>query len=260
MVAGSAALASVAVARLHRAGVLPGGSARWERTNHAHRPVTLTEGVALVGGTCTPLLVVDPPAALAVLGAGVAGAVDDLGGTTSTKGLRGHLRPLRRGEVTTGALKVVGLGLSGLLSCGWSDVRTGRGLGSHTLTGAALVAGSANLANLFDLRPGRALKVGLALAVPLGLLGRPGAAAVSGAGAALLPADLRGSSMLGDTGANPLGAVVGLAAAQALGPRGRVLALAAVTALNLASERVSFSRVIDSHPVLSALDRWGRPR
>jgi hypothetical protein len=77
---------------------------------------------------------------------------------------------------------------------------------------------------------------------------------------ALLPADLRGESMLGDTGANPLGAAVGLAAAQALGARGRVLALAVVTGLTLASERVSFSRVIEAHPLLDAVDRWGTPR
>ena len=65
--------------------------------------------------------------------------------------------------------------------------------------------------------------------------------------------------MLGDTGANPLGATVGLAAAQALGPRGRLVALAVVTALTLASEKVSFTRVIESTPVLRELDRWGRP-
>jgi hypothetical protein len=245
---------------LHRTGTLPGGSARWERTNHAGRPVTLAEGVALVGGTCLPLLVTDPPAALAVGGAGVAGAVDDLGGTTTTKGLRGHLRSASRGVVTTGAVKIVVLGASGLLACGWSDVRDGRGLGGRTLAGAALVAGSANLANLFDLRPGRALKVGLTGGALLAARGRPAAAAVTGAGLALLPADLRGESMLGDTGANPLGAAVGLAAAQVLGARGRVLALAVVTALTLASERVSFSRVIAGHPLLDAVDRWGTSR
>lgn len=253
--AGSAAL----VSRAHREGRFPGGAARWERTNHRGDPVTLTEGVALAAGSALPLVLLDPPGALAVVGSAAAGALDDLAGAATVKGLRGHLGALRRGDVTTGALKVVVLGATGLLACVWSDRRAGRGLGAATLTGAALVAGSANLANLLDLRPGRALKAALACGLPLAVRGVPAAAAVSGAGAAVLADDLRGRSMLGDTGANPLGAAVGIAAAQQLGPRGRAVALAVVAGLVLASERVSFSRVIDSTPALRALDRWGRP-
>ena len=135
----------------------------------------------------------------------------------------------------------------------------GRGWGADTLAGAALVAGAANLANLLDLRPGRALKVALACGIPLALRDRPAAAAVTGAGLVVLPDDLRGRSMLGDTGANPLGAAVGLAAAQVLGTRGRLATLAVVTALNLASERVSFSAVIERHELLRRVDAWGRP-
>jgi hypothetical protein len=258
-VATVAAGAAWTVQRAHRTGRLPGGSDRWARTNHAGDPVTLTEGVALAVGTTLPLVAADPPAALAVVGAAVAGALDDLTGGTATKGLKGHLGALRRGTVTTGAVKVAVLGAAGLASCAWSDARRGRASLLPTVTGAALVAGSANLANLLDLRPGRALKVALACGTPLVVRGGPAAAAVTGAGLTVLRDDLRGRSMLGDTGANPLGAAVGLAAAQALGPRGRAAALAVVAGLILVSERVSFSRVIDDTPVLRALDRWGRP-
>ncbi|GGK74017.1 hypothetical protein GCM10011509_23300 [Ornithinimicrobium pekingense] len=258
--AGAAAVTTAAVRGLHRTGRLPGGSARWERTNHTGATVTLTDGVALAAGATVPLVLVDPPAALATAGAALAGAVDDLtGSATAAKGLRGHLRALAAGEPTTGVLKVAALAGSGLLACAWSDHRDGRGMTSSTLAGAALVAGAANLANLFDLRPGRALKVFLALGAPLAVEGRPAAGAVLGGGLVVLRDDLRGASMLGDTGANPLGAAVGLAAAQALGGRGRATALAAVVALTLASERVSFTRVIESTPVLRELDRWGRP-
>lgn len=257
--AGGAALAAEGVRRLHRRGLLPGGSARWERTNHAGMPVTLTEGLALAAGTAAPLLVLDRAAAWAVLESAVAGAVDDLGGRTDVKGLRGHLQALREGEITSGVVKIAALAEAGLVSVAWSDRRDGRGWGAHTLAGAALVAGAANLANLLDLRPGRALKVALACGIPLGLRGSPAAAAVAGAGLVVLPDDLRGRSMLGDTGANPLGAAVGLAAAQALPPAGRWAALAVVAGLVLASERVSFTRVIEATPVLRELDRWGRP-
>lgn len=261
---GSLAIAAVALAgtwtvqEVARHGRLPGGAARWERTNHAGDPVTLTEGVALTAGTALPLLVVDPPATLAVLGAGAAGALDDLDGSADAKGLRGHLTALRHGRVTTGTVKIAALGASGLLATAWSDRRAGRPVGLHTLTGGALVAGAANLANLFDLRPGRALKVGLLTGVPLAVAGRPPAASVVGAALAALPEDLAGRAMLGDTGANPLGSAVGLAAAQALGPRGRALALGGVSALILASERVSFSAVIDGNAFLRRIDRWGR--
>lgn len=255
----SAARGALLVQSLHRRGRLPGGGDRWERRNHAGRPVTLTEGLALAAGLTVPLVVLDPPAAVAVTGAALAGGLDDLGGRTDVKGLRGHLRALGRGELTSGMVKVLALVGSGAVAVAWHDHRSGRGPSAHTLAGAGLVAGAANLANLLDLRPGRALKVSLAHAIPLGAAGRLPAAAVVGAGLVVLPDDLAGRSMLGDTGANPLGAATGMAVAQTLGSRGRWLALGAVTGLTLASEVVSFTRVIESTPVLRELDRWGRP-
>ena len=42
--------------------------------------------------------------------------------------------------------------------------------------------------------------------------------------------------------------------------RSRIAATTAVVALMVASEKVSFSRVIDGQPVLRAIDRWGRPQ
>jgi hypothetical protein len=65
--------------------------------------------------------------------------------------------------------------------------------------------------------------------------------------------------MLGDSGANALGAAVATAAARALPRSFRLLACAAVTALNLASERVSFTAVIERTPLLRRLDQLGRP-
>jgi len=131
------------------------------------------------------------------------------------------------------------------------------------VVGGAVVAGAANLANLLDLRPGRALKVTVLAGLPL-LLCDDGpsaarAAAATGAALGVLRPDLAGTAMLGDTGANAAGALVGTALLGATGRRGRVLALAVLTGLTLASERVSFTRVIESTPVLRELDAWGRP-
>jgi hypothetical protein len=75
----------------------------------------------------------------------------------------------------------------------------------------------------------------------------------------MVPDDLAGRTMLGDTGANSAGALLGAALVARAGPCGRLVALAVLTALTLASERVSFTSVIEKTPVLRELDTLGRP-
>ena len=264
----------------------PGGVERWTRENHAGRPVTLFEGPAYAVAAVTGALAggAGAPAAVSGLGAAALGGLDDLAGDSSRKGLRGHLAAARRGEVTTGAIKILGLGVTGLLSARLIDRSRGSNQVMTTLVGGAVIAGSANIANLLDLRPGRALKVVLLLAAPIAAGGRgthlatatssantnangnanfaaaATAGAVAGAAIGSLPDDLAGRSMLGDTGANSAGALLGTALVARTGPRGRLLALAVVMALTLASEKVSFTKVIESTPGLRELDALGRPR
>ena len=242
----------------------PGGR-RWRRSNHAGEAVTLLEGpvavAGLVAGAAVELVLGAPRArvfavGLAGLGAGAVGAYDDLYGATQAKGFRGHLAALRHGTVTSGLVKIVGVGLTGAAAA--VVLARGRGGGIRLLDVAvdtALVAGTANLTNLFDLRPGRAAKVVLLLGA--GLAGY-GAAPALGAAAGSLPTDLAARSMLGDCGANALGAAVATAAAGTLPQGARLGALAGVVALNLASERVSFTAVIARTPALAWLDRLGR--
>ncbi len=123
----------------------------------------------------------------------------------------------------------------------------------------ALVAGCANLINLLDLRPGRAAKAAVLAAVPLLVTGgAPAAAAAAGASCALLPADLREEVMIGDCGANVLGGLLGLAVVRGFRRPARAVVLVAVTALTLASERISFSAVIEQVPALRRIDQLGR--
>lgn len=258
----SAAVGAAGYAAKERALLLwsPGGRERWERTNFAGRQVSLLGGVAVAsaavaGAATTPAAV---GGVVAALGGGVFGAVDDLGSdsATSSKGLRGHLGALAHGKVTTGALKILGIGASGLVA---SVLLTPRPRTTpDVIVGAGLVAGSANLLNLFDLRPGRTLKVAAAAATVGTLAGSERAAAALGVALAALRDDLDERTMLGDTGANALGALLGSAVA---GTRSRVLrygALAVVVGLTLASERVSFSKVIEGSAPLHRLDQWGR--
>ncbi|KGN32463.1 hypothetical protein N802_16695 [Knoellia sinensis KCTC 19936] len=262
VVAGAAA--AIAMSQRHR---LPASfRSTWDRTNHAGDTVTLLEGpVYAVAAAAGAVAAGSPSAASLVAGLGSAGfgAVDDLVGDSSSKGLRGHLGALARGQVTTGAVKIVGLGATGLAAAALADRRTDRGVVA-TLVGGAAIAGAANIANLLDLRPGRALKVTALAGAPLVLGGgshaTASAAAAVGAAVGSLPSDLRGESMLGDTGANAAGALVGLALVERTGLGGRLVALAVTAGLTVLSEKVSFSKVIEGNDVLRRLDAWGRPQ
>jgi UDP-GlcNAc:undecaprenyl-phosphate GlcNAc-1-phosphate transferase len=202
------------------------------------------------------------PSGLAVVVAGLAflilGLVDDLMEDAGSRGFRGHLRALAGGRLTGGGIKLLGGALAAVAVASLALPE-----GRHALllpVGVVLVASGANVANLLDLRPGRCAKVFLPLWGVGCLLDPPGGAWSAGlAGAALagLPFDLREKGMLGDAGANSLGAVVGtlLLAGPVWLQLGAVVVL---LALQLLSERVSFSRVIDGNRVLRAADRFGR--
>jgi hypothetical protein len=259
----------------------PGGPEQWTRTNHRGEEVTLLEGPALaIGGVAGALAAAAMTAgtttterrrylAMAMAGAGAAafGGYDDLAGNAGSRGFRGHVGALRKGEITTGVVKLAGIGATGLaaaLLAGSDDRRGSRhpspaAAVSDIVINAGLIAGGANLVNLFDLRPGRAIKFALVAGGLLAPSGRARAASAVplAAAVALLPEDLGERAMLGDAGANALGAMLGVAAT-ALPRRSRIAALAAIVGLTAASEVVSFSRVIERTGPLRWADMLGR--
>jgi UDP-GlcNAc:undecaprenyl-phosphate/decaprenyl-phosphate GlcNAc-1-phosphate transferase len=244
----------------------PGGPKTWSRTNHRGETVTLLEGPAVAAGAIVGVLAQAGltgatgtsagrrAAAMILGGAGAAafGAYDDLAGSGDRRGFRGHLGALRHGEVTTGAVKLGGIGATGLATA----VLAG-GSPADVVINAGLVAGGANLLNLFDLRPGRAIKVAAASGALLGAAGQDSVAAPLGAALALLPEDLGERAMLGDAGANALGAMLGASAAGLSRPA-RLALLAGIAGLTAASEKVSFTKVIARTPALNWLDMLGR--
>ncbi len=175
------------------------------------------------------------------------------------RGWRGHGAALLRGELTTGVLKAAGsLGLA-LLAMSYLDLSDGR-----WLLAAGVLVLATNVFNLLDLRPGRAIKVFVALGAgltigsgelrplwALGLFAAP--ALVAGA------YDVRERAMLGDTGANLLGALAGLWLVLSLSGTGQLVALASLALITIYGELRSISTLVERTPWLRALDSWGRP-
>ena len=195
----------------------------------------------------------------AAFGFGLLGLIDDVVGEGDERGFRGHVGAFLRGRLTTGLLKLVGGGAVAVVLVATPGFATGRRL----VIDALLIALAANLGNLLDRAPGRVIKAGVVAYVPLALVLGTGAvgvaiAPVMGAALGLLAPDLRERLMLGDTGANVIGAVLGLGVVLGLGSTSRTIVLVVVAALNVAAELVSFSDVIERVPPLRALDQLGR--
>ena len=236
-----------------------------ERTNFHGRTVSLAGGPALAVSASVTAAAgsrdarTAAAALVAGLGSGAVGAYDDAVGNRpehKAKGFQGHLGALKEGRVTSGLVKIAGVGAAGLLAAALLPKR--RPI-TETVLGAGVIAGSANLFNLLDLRPGRALKAGIIVGKPLAL-GKTGGmvAGPLGAAAGSLPTDLNEETMLGDSGANALGALLGTAYSARTGVFGKLVALAAIGGLTAASEKVSFTKVIERTPALRAIDEFGR--
>lgn len=197
-------------------------------------------------------------AALLWLAAALAGLIDDVLGGGGPRGMAAHLKLAAAGRISSGLFKAGVIGAAALAAAALLGSRS-----AALVVDALLIALAANALNLLDTRPGRAGKAFLAAAAP--------ALAAAGAAGALLwplvaallvylPGDLREQAMLGDAGANPLGAAAGLAWVLLLPPWGRALGLAGLVALHLVAGRVSLSAAIAARPWLRALDAVGRRR
>jgi UDP-GlcNAc:undecaprenyl-phosphate/decaprenyl-phosphate GlcNAc-1-phosphate transferase len=212
-------------------------------------------GVCAVAGASVDELDEGAVVALSIAGFGVIGFIDDVWAASSGGGFGGHMRTLvadRR--MTTGVFKaamgaVVGLVTAAVLA-DFAPVAT--------IRDGLLIALGANLANLFDRAPLRSSKIAgaatIALAMSAGVNSIYAVVCV-GAVAGLAWFEIREYLMLGDAGANALGAGVAISAVVGLSPGTRWVVLAALVALNLLSEVVSFTLVIDNVAPLRYLDR-----
>lgn len=192
---------------------------------------------------------------LVALGFGFIGLYDDLAGSSAERGWRAHIRALLNGRATPGALKLVGGMSIALVAVPSTDGFV------WGLARAALIALSANLLNMFDLRPGRASKVFILAAAAMSVMSVVVAAPLAVAVAAVavcLRADLRERVMMGDAGANALGAILGAAGAVHASHLALLIALGVLVGSHAISDRPGLSALIDAIAPLRAADRAGR--
>jgi UDP-GlcNAc:undecaprenyl-phosphate GlcNAc-1-phosphate transferase len=214
------------------------------------------------------------PIALYALGIAALGLIDDTLGEASIgshgdapdgstraapRGWRGHGRAALHGELSTGTLKAAGsLGLA-LFAMSFEGLSK-----SRWLLAVGVLVLATNVFNLLDLRPGRAIKAFVLLGAGL-TLGSLDARPLWSLGLFAAPAlvaglyDLRERAMLGDTGANLLGALAGLWLVLTLSGTGQLIALCLLVAITLYGELRSISGFVERTPGLRALDSFGRP-
>ncbi|MFF0826904.1 UDP-N-acetylmuramyl pentapeptide phosphotransferase [Brevibacillus sp. NPDC003359] len=191
---------------------------------------------------------------------------DDRASDRDAKGFRGHFGVLwRERRITSGMWKLIG-GTSTAFCLSLSLSKTlWAGIVSFSL-----LALSPNIINLFDLRPGRAIKVFwclTALAGAFGLWTRGASVTMANwiflipvfiASMLIFPHDAGGKIMLGDTGSNALGFAVGFTFVIGTPINVQASMLILFLCLQIAAEFCSFSRVIEQVDWLRRLDQWGR--
>lgn len=221
--------------------------------------VAVVRAFAEPGPQAGPALV----ATIACVVVTAAGLVDDLL-PQRARGLRGHLRALADGEMTTGVLKAVVIVGASVFVMAMSGARSVAG----TLAGVVVLAAAANLWNGLDVAPGRAVKAYLSATAVLVLVAL--AASIRGWSEAsvcigvtagvlvVLPFDLRERAMLGDAGANLLGFALGVALVTASSDAVLIALAVTFVALNVVAETFTLSRAIDAVAPLRWFDRLGR--
>lgn len=188
---------------------------------------------------------------------GTLGLLDDIYGTREAGGFLGHFGLLKKGRVSTGLIKAIVGGLLGLVIGGF----VGGFTLADTVINGLLITLSANMLNLLDLRPGRAVSCyWIGILVLLLVKHEESQIWVS-----LLPTflpvavitalDRSAKVMMGDAGSNALGALLGLSIAYEAGLVSKIVIILLVLGIHAYSEAYSISELIERHRALRRIDR-----
>lgn len=188
---------------------------------------------------------------------GLIGLLDDLIGDKTIKGLKGHIKSLFQGRLTTGGIKAflglfIALIVSSYISYGLVDF----------LVNGLIIGLFTNLINLFDLRPGRAVKTFIFISIILLILKFANnnyiILSIYGILIPYVSLELKSKVMMGDTGANVLGYALGVYYTSNFELLSRIIILIILILLHLFAERLSFSKIIDNNKILKYIDNIGR--
>ncbi len=186
-----------------------------------------------------------------------AGILDDIIGNRDVSGLKGHFKSLFKGKLTTGGFKALFGGFVGLII----SVAISKNI-TDIIVNTLIIALSTNLMNLFDLRPGRAIKAYLVIMIAifvtltgyikiLPLLILPNVLAY-------FNYDLKAKAMMGDTGSNVLGISIGILMAFGYTLNVRLGWLVFLILIHIFTEKFSLTKIIENNKVLNFIDRLGR--
>ncbi len=189
---------------------------------------------------------------------GLAGLLDDLVGEKGIKGFKGHIRSILKGKLTTGGLKAI----TGLFTAFMISLMISNSL-PQLLINIFLIALFTNLINMFDLRPGRAIKSFAILLIILVFSASNNSFNIimySALGIILviLPFDIKAKAMLGDVGANSLGITLGFFCAVSHNYSVKIIYLIMLVSLNILGEFISLTNVISNNRILNFFDNLGR--
>ncbi|MBF1049162.1 glycosyl transferase [Peptostreptococcus sp.] len=185
------------------------------------------------------------------------GIIDDSLGNRGVTGLIGHFKALFKGSLTTGAFKAllggfVGLTLAVTLSKSIPNI----------IVATLVVALSTNMMNLFDLRPGRAIKAYVILAIIIFLasakFNREVMMLIVPAVLAYFYFDLRALTMMGDAGSNVLGVSIGVFIVSSFDLPVQLVSLVLLVAIHVLTEKFSLTKIIENNKFLNYVDKLGR--
>lgn len=185
------------------------------------------------------------------------GYLDDSLGDKNIKGFRGHIKSIFNKKLSTGIIKMVLGALIGFIIA-FTYYSRPRDMFINTILFSLCV----NIINLLDLRPGRGIKGFLALTLTASLWSKlqdiwiliP----IFGAIVAYLPDELQERYMLGDTGSNLLGGLMGMYMIKAASLQTKYSFLLIFVLLHIIAEFWSFSKIIEFIPLLRRLDTFGQ--
>jgi len=195
-----------------------------------------------------------------VLSSSLTGYIDDTS-NSYIRGILGHGQMLLKGKFTSGNIKALTGVIVSLVIC------IAERYGSYNfIINLFLIPLTQNFINLMDLRPGRAVKVYIIMFLISILFIDAGSIYFSiNAGTIISLAfyikyEMNEAFMLGDTGANVLGVMLGMTAASSKNIYFKTLMLLFIGAAQIYGEKHSINDFIENNRVLKRIDLWGRKK